>query len=759
MAGIKPRDRIIDVNNSGIPDFAFFPDDTHLFGMRKDIDAKLFWDAQNKRSDAAKIGMPLKLSIERDGRTLNLSLIPVSFPFRIALYRVFTTQLLFWAILILTYIIIKKKQNEITITYFIFVSIAVIGNLSGFNLNVRDMAYPDIWLKTFYFINITSSSFYPAAIIHFSIALFPRNRQILYKYPNAIKYLYTISGIIFLIRLFGISDSLILGRALILETFRMLFVAIILSSFFLEKDKAYKKQIQYVVFGFSITYTSRMILVGLPQFLFNAPLIHPNNLLFFPINLLPPVTLYIAVTRYKFIQVEEIIDYAVIYGFTILALFGIEAVFLGSIAPFYMPKVLESPYKGAFLITAIIILLYIPVRNIIKEGAQRIFKRRDYDAQTEIQKFLLSASIKKEDIFDSLFSWTRELLGNSGIYVLKRNGNRLEFVKQEGGYPGEEADRIIKGGDRLTKYFHKNLIAYGYELVEAGLVDKSREIEESVFIPVFVDNEFSYLIVLFKKWNNLAYSKKDMELLTAVSYYISYMLEAEGLKRQRDEIGERFRQQREHVIREMHDGLGSILTNIIYASQIAEKICDEDKDKAREIVGNIKDCAVSAGDFLRTGLQVLDNPEGELRLVISGIRHRMGNLLGAVGINAHFNIGKDVEKLRIGAHANLNIARCIQEAFNNILKHSEAKNVMVNFNTEAEGLKIEIIDDGKGFYSSKETDCCGLGFKNMTKRMKDLGGSFDVQSSPGKETRLIFSLPIKSAGGSMLLSGGKTYIP
>jgi len=212
------------------------------------------------------------------------------------------------------------------------------------------------------------------------------------------------------------------------------------------------------------------------------------------------------------------------------------------------------------------------------------------------------------------------------------------------------------------------------------------------------------------------------------------------------------------VMKEMHDGLGSILTNITVASQAAGRVFDDNSKKAKELISTINTCSMQASDFLRTGLTVLDNQEGDMGFIISGIRNRLGSMLEGHGLSVNFTIGDNVEQLRVDANTNLNIFRCIQEAFNNILKHSGARNVEVMFERNNSHLKIAINDDGRGFNTGCDTSSSsapstvadrvksgygsGYGLKNIAKRMEELNGSFEITGTPGRGTLLTLSIPV-----------------
>jgi signal transduction histidine kinase len=84
--------------------------------------------------------------------------------------------------------------------------------------------------------------------------------------------------------------------------------------------------------------------------------------------------------------------------------------------------------------------------------------------------------------------------------------------------------------------------------------------------------------------------------------------------------------------------------------------------------------------------------------------------------------------------------RIVQEILNNIVKHSAAKHIDVVMGFDGANTSIEVKDDGKGFDVEKilqrSTMERGIGLSSMKNRMKMIGGTFDIKSSPGNGTTI-----------------------
>ncbi|MDP9457698.1 MAG: ATP-binding protein [Actinomycetota bacterium] len=87
----------------------------------------------------------------------------------------------------------------------------------------------------------------------------------------------------------------------------------------------------------------------------------------------------------------------------------------------------------------------------------------------------------------------------------------------------------------------------------------------------------------------------------------------------------------------------------------------------------------------------------------------------------------------------------MQEALSNARKHSGAENVRVTLRVERDDLVAEVEDDGRGF--DPGTGRVGVGMRSMNERAAALGGKLEVESGPGKGTRVRFRILLRNIGG------------
>jgi len=85
----------------------------------------------------------------------------------------------------------------------------------------------------------------------------------------------------------------------------------------------------------------------------------------------------------------------------------------------------------------------------------------------------------------------------------------------------------------------------------------------------------------------------------------------------------------------------------------------------------------------------------------------------------------------------LPVYRIVQELVHNIIKHARATHAIVQMNFQDDGtLGITVEDDGIGLPKNIIENSRGMGLKNVTERLNDLGGKIDIQSAPETGTSI-----------------------
>ncbi|TCK65161.1 histidine kinase/DNA gyrase B/HSP90-like ATPase [Winogradskyella wandonensis] len=117
------------------------------------------------------------------------------------------------------------------------------------------------------------------------------------------------------------------------------------------------------------------------------------------------------------------------------------------------------------------------------------------------------------------------------------------------------------------------------------------------------------------------------------------------------------------------------------------------------------------------------------------------NQTKAYGFTYNFNYTDDFSWEFVPNKTKINIYRILQESMQNIYKHAEAKHVKIDILRNNDEINIYIVDDGKGFDTTKSKR--GIGLKNMTSRVTEIDGKISFRSKPGEGTSVKVKIPYK----------------
>jgi signal transduction histidine kinase len=93
--------------------------------------------------------------------------------------------------------------------------------------------------------------------------------------------------------------------------------------------------------------------------------------------------------------------------------------------------------------------------------------------------------------------------------------------------------------------------------------------------------------------------------------------------------------------------------------------------------------------------------------------------------------------------AELALYRIVQEALSNVIRHAQARTAAVRVRRQEGSLVVTVDDDGQGFDAAQAV--AGLGLFGMNERAGYLGGRVEVESEPGRGTRVLAEVPLANA--------------
>lgn len=213
----------------------------------------------------------------------------------------------------------------------------------------------------------------------------------------------------------------------------------------------------------------------------------------------------------------------------------------------------------------------------------------------------------------------------------------------------------------------------------------------------------------------------------------------EELRRLASHREARVEQERARLAREFHDELGQVLTTARMHAQLLERQLPADAAAARSAAQEIE---AMIGEASRSVKAIAsDLRPAALNLGLSAaVEWIAGRVLAPAGIGYSVSITPAADHLD-DSHA-IALFRIVQESLNNIVRHAGASHVHVTLGRLDEELHLLVEDDGKGFDAGGVDHSSHFGLLGISERVTALGGTLEIDSSPGAGTRLSISLPL-----------------
>ena len=197
--------------------------------------------------------------------------------------------------------------------------------------------------------------------------------------------------------------------------------------------------------------------------------------------------------------------------------------------------------------------------------------------------------------------------------------------------------------------------------------------------------------------------------------------------------------ERSRIARELHDVIAHNVSVMVIQAGAARRIAERDPDRAEEAARLIESTGREALAELRRTLGMLRKSDEDIALAAKPSLVRVGTLLlGAqrAGLSASLKVEGTPRPLPPGL--DLAAYRIVQEALTNAIKHADASVAEVRVRRTAEGVELEVVDDGVGPAGNGR----GQGLIGMRERASLLGGAVEAGPQPGGGFRVKATLPL-----------------
>jgi signal transduction histidine kinase len=244
---------------------------------------------------------------------------------------------------------------------------------------------------------------------------------------------------------------------------------------------------------------------------------------------------------------------------------------------------------------------------------------------------------------------------------------------------------------------------------------------------------------LTEKAQGQAFSEEDQELVEMFAVHAGIAIQNARLHQRVQDLAvvdERLR-----ISRDLHDGIIQSLYAVgLTLEDVPELMAKDSAEAADRVDRAIDRLHMTIGD-IRTFITALGTgPE-------SGVAARLRDVVAEIAREPSLTVGLDLDGAagldsRLSPQAAHELLQIAREALSNAVRHSGAERAEVSLAAKPDELVLTIADDGRGFDPASRRAAGHFGLANLHDRAASVGGELDVDSSPGKGTRIIVRLPL-----------------
>ncbi len=430
-----------------------------------------------------------------------------------------------------------------------------------------------------------------------------------------------------------------------------------------------------------------------------------------------PIAIGIAVLRNRLYDIDLIINKALVYGglaAVITAAYVLVVVGIGALVGN------SRQFLLSIVTTAVIALAFQPLRHRAQGLANRLVygkRATPYETLSQFSEHL-SETFSHEDILDRMSRILAQGTGAERAEVWVRAGPRLLLASSSPPLNGSAPPELsVTNGnlppmerDRVAPVTHQG------ELLGALAVSMKRgETLNAVEQKLVTDLAGQAGLVL----KNVGLNR---ELLARL----------EDLRASRQRLVSAQDEERRRLERNIHDGAQQHLVALKVKLGVAESL-SEPNSRARPVLAQLKNDADEALVNLRELARGIYPPLLASEGLPAALKSHARRLPFAVEL--------DVDRVqRLSREAEGAVYFCCLEALQNVAKYASATRVEVRARVESSTLAFSVSDNGKGF--DPATTVASSGLQNMRDRLEALGGTLQVESEPGKGTRIEGQLPV-----------------
>jgi len=445
----------------------------------------------------------------------------------------------------------------------------------------------------------------------------------------------------------------------------------------------------------------------------------PINLALFVVStlfmLLLPISISVAVLRYRLWDINPIINRTLVYGALSASTIAFYIFAVGFFSNYFQQS--KANFILSFLATGVIAFLFEPLRERLQRAVNRLMYGERDDPATVLTRLSarLDSALAQDSVLPTIVETVAQTL-------------RLPYAAITLNLRTEEPRIAASSGLRQI------------ELIHLPLNYQSEQVGELLLAPRAAGESFS---------------AADMNLLNIIAQQAGVAAHTVRLTEELQQLNVDLQQSRERLVtaqeeerrrlrRDLHDGVGPTLASLSQRLDTAADLVGRDPELSVQLLKELKGQVKSTVAEIRRLVYALRPPVLDEFGLVSAIREHSAPYMGPNGLQVTFDVTEPMPPLP--AAVEVAAYRIVLEAFTNVIHHAQASHCNIKIKLDGNSLFLEVCDDGQGLSTKSHS---GVGFTSMHERASELGGEYMIENISAGGTRVSARLPIVSLGYSL----------
>jgi signal transduction histidine kinase len=418
--------------------------------------------------------------------------------------------------------------------------------------------------------------------------------------------------------------------------------------------------------------------------------------------LLIPLSITIAVIRYRLWDINPIINRTLVYGALSFLTIAFYILTVGSFALYFKNN--ETNLVVSFIATGVVSILFEPLRQRLQRGVNRLMYGERDDPATVLTR--LSQRLESTLAPDSVLQTIVETLAQT----LRLPYAAISFVDEE-------------------PCFTSSLQSPPSEVVHLPLTYQTERVGE---------------LILASRSQGESFSPADMKLINIIAQQAgvaAYTVRLNNdLQKSRERLVTAQEEERRRLRRDLHDGVGPTLASLTQRLETAADLIHTDPQKSEQMIRALQEQVTETVAEIRRLVYALRPPVLDEFGLLSAIREHTAQYSRSEGMRIIYDVTDPLPPL--SAAVEVAAYRIALEAFTNVVRHAHASECLIRLKSEKNMLVVEISDNGRGI---PKTNHVGVGLHSMGERASELGGTCSIVSNASGGTVVLASLPMMNS--------------